>query len=136
MSGPVAEHLVTVLFVNRQTVRAACRYFDTQGSGRVHKDEFLLVLQALNAEIEESGLHFSQDQLEDLCEAIADADNADSSSDNAHSTGKKQQSKGGANAPQTSKLDVVSVPYEDFFDAFQIVDSSNIGTVVEMKHHT
>merc|ERR1712100_299198 len=91
VTDALAEHMVTVLFQHRHVIQAACRYFDTEYSGSVHKDEFLLVLQALTAEIAATGLHFSQSQIEDLCESLSAPD----------------------------KANVISVPYTDFFEAFE-----------------
>merc|ERR1712192_57276 len=106
-SDAFADHMVTVLFLYRHVIRAACKYFDPDFSRSVRQDEFLHVLQAWNIEIESTGLHFSDHQIEDLCESLAEAE-ADGT---------------------------FTIPYEKFFDAFEVVDSSNVGCTVTMKHH-
>lgn len=105
VTDALADHMNGVLFRHRGTIRTACRYFDEQGSGKVKKDEFLLVLQAVNKEIEESGLHFSEAQMDDLCEALA----------------------------KPHKDGTLLVAYEEFFEAFTIIDSNNLALEATLK---
>lgn len=104
VTDALAENMVTVLFCHRHVLRAAATYFDHHACGMVHKDEFLLILQSLNAEIEGSGMHFSEAQMADLCEAASTED------------------EGG----------VAVVPYVDFFKAFEVVDSNNLAVTVKL----
>jgi Ca2+-binding EF-hand superfamily protein len=103
VTDALAEHMLTILFWHRHVIRAGCRYFDKAGSGKVDKTEFALVLQAINEEIKESGLHFSSSQVEDLCESISEEENGRA-----------------------------LVPYQSFFDAFEVVDSSHAEMSVVM----
>merc|ERR1712046_105048 len=66
------DSMITVLFCHRHAVRRVCKHFEHDH--RVRKKKFLLVLQALNAEITESGSHFTESQMKDLCESLADTD--------------------------------------------------------------
>lgn len=97
VADALAEHMLAVLYRHRHAALAGARYFDPQATGKIAEDEFLHVLQALNAEMEASGMHFTQSQMEDLCEGIA----------------------------VENDTKVREIAYEDFFDAFRIVDSQN-----------
>lgn len=105
VTDALAEHMLAVLFRHRHVIRTASRCFDAAHSGKIIKEDFLSVLQALNAEIEGTGMHFSQSQMDDLCEALASPDGQG----------------------------VLMVPYEDFFQNFIVVDSSNLAVTAEMR---
>merc|ERR1711871_1689975 len=94
VADALAEHMVAVLFRHRHAIRMGCRYFDQPGKGKISQDEFLHVLQATNVEMESNGMHFSDSQMFDLTQAVS-VDNKGS----------------------------FEVPYEDFFNSFQIVDA-------------
>jgi len=100
----LAEHMTSVLFRYRHVILAGCRFFDEGGTMNVNKDDFMLVLKAINAEMAEDSLHFTQLQMEDLCEAIHTED------------------------PDGKHI----VAYEDFLSSFVIVDSENTGASVQM----
>jgi len=105
ITDALAEHMIAILFRFRHILRAGARYFDEHDEGTVHKEEFLLVLQALNAEIEEGGLHFSEAQIDDLCEGVSYED----------------------------KDKVFLFPYEEFFNAFEVIDQQNIARAVQLQ---
>lgn len=111
VTDALAEHMVTVLFWHRHVIRAACRYFDRRGVGKIDKAEFLLVLEAINEEIKESNRtanwkssHFSPAQIADLCDCIA-------------------VDEGGRTV----------VPYESFIGAFKVVDSAHVGVSAALE---
>merc|ERR1711981_1007778 len=66
----LAEHMTSVLFRYRHVILAGCRFFDEKATLKVEQDDFMQVLQAINTEMPENSLHFTQFQMEDLCEAI------------------------------------------------------------------
>jgi len=68
----LAEHILSVLFRYRHILRAASRLFDKDTKGFVHEKDFLEILRALNAEMEDSSHHFSESQMQDLCDSICE----------------------------------------------------------------
>jgi Ca2+-binding EF-hand superfamily protein len=103
IADTLAEHMVSVLFRYRHTIRAGCRFFDTEQTLRVAQDDFLQVLQALNGEMDQSSLRFTQFQMEDLCEAV-----------------------------QVENDGKAEVAYEEFLSTFEIVDAENAAATVRM----
>jgi protein phosphatase len=107
MADTLAEHMLTVLFRHRQSVRQAAHHFDTRGEGMITPNEFEKVLMALNetlAEVEpNSGPAFSESQVVHLCSAIAGDNNM--------------------------------AAYEDFFDSFEVVDRENPSMGVRLGRH-
>merc|ERR1719352_1652750 len=73
MGDSLAEHLLTVLFRHRQSLRAGARCFDKKSTGRVKRDEFYNVLVALNKAISGKGGKsvILESQASDLCDALA-----------------------------------------------------------------
>jgi len=103
VADALAEHMVAVLFRHRHAIRAGARYFDQAGFGKVTQIEFLHVLQAVNSEMETTGMHFSEGQMFDLCQSIS-----------------------------VSEAGVETITYEDFFNCFEIVDSENEAATVKL----
>jgi Ca2+-binding EF-hand superfamily protein len=102
IADALAEHMVSVLFRFRHALAAGIRYFDEQGLGVATKEEVLLAMQALSAEIEVLGLHFSSSQMEDLVDSLA-----------------------------TEKDGTTMIGYEDFLNSFEVMDSQNLATAVK-----
>jgi len=109
LGDTLAEHILAVLFRNRQTVRAGCRYFDSDSSGKVSEQEFESVLTALNRELKETGQHFSNAQIRDLCEGISTMPEA-----------------------EPGCVPDAVVQYIDFFGAIEVIDSENAATGVRI----
>merc|ERR1712025_600001 len=101
----LAEHMTSVLFRYRHVILAGCRFFDEKATLKVKQDDFMQVLQAINTEMPENSLHFTQFQMEDLCEAIH------------------------TETPDGTHI----VAYEDFLSSFVIVDSENSAASVHMS---
>lgn len=123
LADGLLEHILAVLFRHRQSIRAGARCFDTNGRGTMTKDEFQRVLLALNkaiaaspsASVRQGGSPFGraksklngpgnqphvfmESQVCHLCDALSKADAA-------------------GEQPR--------IAYEEFFDAFEVVDSAN-----------
>jgi len=94
ISSCLAEQILTVLYRHRQAVRAGMRCFDKSVTGRVTKDQFQRVLNALRQALEEKGKSFQEAQVKDLCDAIS-----------------------------TREKNVEVVAYEEFFNSFELIDA-------------
>merc|ERR1712232_1121550 len=108
MADSLAEHMLTVLFRHRQSVRQAAHCFDAGGLGKITLEEFEKVLLALNKILSEdepnsAGSAFSASQVVHLCSSIAD--------------------------------DSGMASYEDFFDSFEVVDRENPTMGVRLGRH-
>jgi Ca2+-binding EF-hand superfamily protein len=105
VADALAEHMVAVLFRHRHAIRSGCRYFDQAGKGKVTQEEFMHVLEAVNSEMESTGMHFSMTQMFDLCQAIS----------------------------LVREDGTPEVSYEDFFSSFAVVDSENTAATVRLR---
>eukprot|EP00928_Gymnodinium_smaydae_P013974 TRINITY_DN15064_c0_g2_i3.p1 TRINITY_DN15064_c0_g2~~TRINITY_DN15064_c0_g2_i3.p1 ORF type:complete len:161 (+),score=28.96 TRINITY_DN15064_c0_g2_i3:136-618(+) len=74
MADSLAEHILSVLLRHRASIRTAALHFDVERVGSVTSQEFLQILESLNAAIVDAGeashRPWSEAQIFDLCEAF------------------------------------------------------------------
>lgn len=101
----LAEDVTTVLFRHRMAIRAGCQYLDEDGNGAISAEDFIKVLQGVNAALSRPERSFTQMQIELLVDAI-------SKPQDAHDGSTRQV-----------------VDYDTFLRSFVIVDTLDNSTI-------
>lgn len=74
LEDSLAEDITTVLFRHRLAIRMGCQYLDEEGTGKVHAEDFVRVLQGVNNALSRPERTLTQSQIELLVEALAMAE--------------------------------------------------------------
>merc|ERR1719161_2440980 len=74
LSDALAEHITTLLYRHRRSIRSGCNFFDKTNSGTIETADFLSVLEGFNRAISRPERQLTSAQLELLVEAAAGDD--------------------------------------------------------------
>lgn len=107
MMDSLAEHILTMLFRHRQAVRAGAQFFDEAATGKVGRIQFERILEALNNAIARPEKQFMESQIKLLSETLS-----------------------------IDEGDGPVIPYEDFLNCFEVVDSEDPTQITKARMST
>eukprot|EP00440_Ansanella_granifera_P074308 gb/GFBE01080639.1/.p1 GENE.gb/GFBE01080639.1/~~gb/GFBE01080639.1/.p1 ORF type:complete len:916 (+),score=226.76 gb/GFBE01080639.1/:1-2748(+) len=71
LQNSLVEDVTTILFRHRIAIRKGCQFLDEVDSGKVHKEDFVNVLQGVNSALPASERGLSQMQIDNLSSALS-----------------------------------------------------------------